>query len=250
MNFLLKSIKMSKLSLLWKHVEILIVALLVIIDFSIRTHHFKTIQHTNSTEWPHNIKHFLTPMTGNYIQEPISKVLYNLFFANINANKHDLANFITLTYTLISIPTIWLLSKVERKYYLCRQFGCLIFQIKNVMDYLDGAVIRNGKTKNYDINGYQVDNGQIIDATANGISTFCFFIGTFFYIIIKYSKKSNSMIVEDSEDDCKLANDIKKYDRLSLVVYILMFLIYFVISSLGWNIVLEIYTKEVIYNQV
>jgi hypothetical protein len=58
------------------------------------------------------------------------------------------------------------------------------------------------------------------------------------------------MIIEDSEDDCKLVNDIKKYDRLSLVVYILMFLIYFVISSLGWNIVLEIYTKEVIYNQV
>ena len=215
---------MSLLSQLWKHVEILIIFFILIIDFSIRSHNFKTIQHTNSTEWSHDVKHMLLPLTNNYAQEPISKLLYNLIFMHINLNKHILANLITFTYTFMSIPTIWLLSRVERKHHLYRQIACLIFQIKNIMDCLDGMVIRKGKVKYYDNKGYTVDNGQIIDGVANAISTICFFIGTFFYIMVKYSKKSNSSIIEDLEDDCKLSSDVnRKFDRFSLVVLIIMF---------------------------
>ena len=242
------------LNIAWKYVEIVTLVLIISIDFCVRVHHFNIISSNNSTEWPHEVKHMLMPITGNYIQEPISKFSYNLIFSHINLDKHFLANLITFTYTFISIPAIWLLSRVERKYILYRQLGCIIFQARNIMDYLDGAVIRHGKTKTYTQTGYIVDNGQLVDGIANALSAMCFFIGTFLYILRKYTKTTNSpdnFEADEVNDYNKLTNEFnRKYDRSTLVVLILLFLIYFIIASLGWDIVLGVYTKEVIYNQV
>ena len=238
----------------WKYVEILVLGLIISIDFCVRFNHFSIIRKQNSTEWTHEVKHLLSPMTGNYIQEPISKFIYYLIFAHLNVDKYFLANLITFTCVVISLPNIWLLNKVERKYIMYRQLGCMIFQIKNILDYLDGAVVRNGKATNYSQTGFKVDNGHLIDSTANAVSTLCFFIGTFLYILRKYTKSTNLRddIQLDEVDDCnKLTNEFnRKYDRHKLLIYLFLFITYFIIASLGWDIVFETYTKEVIYNQV
>ena len=238
---------------IFKHFEIVSLILILIVDFSIRSNYFYILQHntfnnnfTEPVKWPHEIKHFLMPISGNYIQEPISIFLYRTIFMHINLNGYVLANIITFTYTFISIPLVWLLSKVERKYLLYRQVGCVIFQLRNVMDYLDGAVIRGGKAKSYNDNRYIVDNGQLVDGVANALSTVFFFFGTFLYIWHRHHKLKNESANSDSNFD-----DIeRKYETSKLIMYIISFLIYFVIASLGWDIVLGVYTKEVIFNQV
>jgi hypothetical protein len=246
----------SILNLLWKHVELLSLTLILLVDFIIRINHFKYLkwsENNNKTEtilWTYEVKHFLMPLSGNYIQEPISKFLYNFIFSHINIDRYVLANLITFTYALISIPVIWLLSKTERKFLLYRQLGCVIFQARNVMDYLDGAVIRNGKVKSVNKGDSIIDYGLIIDALANAVSALCFFIGTFLYIWKKYSQKLEDSAEKFIVDIDEKTTTTSKYDKSKLVSYIFSFLVFFIMASLGWDFVLTIYTKEVIYNQV
>lgn len=124
------------------------------------------------------IKAFITPISGDYIQEPISDFILKHFLLNLLNNSflsgQTQANLVTLVAILICIPCTWLLADTEnsRK----RKLACLLFQFKNLLDYIDGPLVR--------ASGAQVNKwGRVYDAIGNFVPTVFFIIGSYVFIL-------------------------------------------------------------------
>ncbi|CAF0726786.1 unnamed protein product [Brachionus calyciflorus] len=145
-------------------------------------------------EVSYKIKAFHFPISGDYFQEPIAKIILKKFF-DINdtgfiymdpngknekyfsLSSKQTANFITLFAIIICIPSIWYLATNNSKK---RYYSIIAFQIKNIFDYIDGPIIR----KNAQISPQkQIDYGRFLDGMGNGIPTVFFIIGSYIFIL-------------------------------------------------------------------
>lgn len=179
------------------------------------------------------IKNIELPLLGYYLQEPLSNILYNYLFKNLNiylnVTKQTIAYLVTLFYALISIPQFFLLINTDKPYK--RKLACLLFQFKNILDYTDGALSREfiNETNDHPKNNY----GHLADGIANALSAILFIAGSFIYIIrTEYKTKRNFGLKKD------------------LLAYKLFFLIFFLIASIGWNFSLEYYTAKTVLTKV
>lgn len=262
------------------YIELIVLLFIIIIDFNIRYSHFKYISKIhflnhppslpyNETacptgekiSWPQELKNFMIPITDKYVQHPLAMILYRVVLADLHEFLHitrkTLADLLTLSYILFSIPTVWLLANIDSKKLVYRQIACGLFQLKNIIDSVDGQVARGGEKIVYEKNKFKIDGGFIFDAAANGISAICFFIGSFIYIWRRYSSSSVDKCDYEKlelamDKSCEKSNSInnKKYTKKQIGFYIIAFIIYFIISSAGWDLVWSVYSKEVIHNQV
>jgi hypothetical protein len=182
-------------------------------------------------DWKIEIKSLLLPITG-YVQELFANCFYFLCLQPILHwfDTKTLANLVTLSYTLISIPQIWLLSNVFGDN--GRQIACLLFQIRNILDYVDGKVIRNGDHIQAEFHTTDSnEHGRLIDAAGNVISLLCFFTGSFSYIWKSVQKQSHSMI--HSSALSFNSNTIHVTRNRIVILNITLFLVYFIIASAG-----------------
>jgi hypothetical protein len=192
-------------------------------------------------EWKIEIKSLILPITGQ-MQEWLADGLYVYLISPIQHffNPKILANCVTLFYVLISIPEIWLLANTANS---CgRKVACGLFQLKNVLDYVDGKIIRNGSrrvTSETDSNKH----GQLIDATGNVVSLLCFFVGSFIYIW-KCKKRQNQAMMHSGVFSSNTMRVEITRNRIVLV-NVALFLIYFIVASAGWNMVLANYVHLV-----
>ena len=253
--------------------KFLILCLLVfffIIDSTIEYHKFTTtnklvryeIEKFNQTKsaeyWTVRIKETILPATGYYLQEPLSKLSYHLFFSDMHKlfgiSRKVLANIVTVFYGLGSLPFIWLLSRTEPVDANFRKIACILFQIKNCLDYLDGEIVRNNENKIIEYKGI-IDYGQIFDGVFNFVSTFAFLVGSFLYIWKCHKADQSKDYEANIPINISLETPFRKMNKINskefkVLVKISIFILYFLIASIGWNYTLTKYTNSILYDKV
>jgi len=128
------------------------------------------------------IKRLLCPPFGIYVHEPIADFfLENVFLQksfNMISNKTK-ANLITITCILISFPIFLFICLDSNKHYY-RKLACVLFQIRNILDFLDGKLARSDKTT---ANKQSFDSGRIYDALGSSCPTVLFLLGSYLFIL-------------------------------------------------------------------
>jgi hypothetical protein len=197
------------------------------------------------------LKNSISPFYDQYISQPVSEFILNdFFFINLyqkNNTKIDFARFklradlLTLTSILISIPSVWLLASDDINY---RRIACVSFQLKNILDYVDGPLARMNSYSNHSnkitIFGIQnIDYGHLFDSLSQTLPTIFLIIGSFRFIYMKLN--DYFMIAKTSQQEIF---NIKK--RICLYSAIFVFDIIF--SGIIWNMVLSKYKKKFLFN--
>lgn len=231
------------------------------------------------------IKIFNNPPFGDHLNEPCAVIILKFFFYinetghfspksfrirnQLQYNAYKIANMITLFSIIITIPSIFLLASDNWKK---RLFACIAFQMKNILDYIDGPIIRNFTTPNVSMS---FNLGRFLDGLASGTSFFFFFTGSCIYIfrsldlvMLSLSRQeynrlnifhkfwygiSNFFFRMFSISNLNLysklpQNNIDSKDKIRLVkeVYnkITIFLVYFFLSGIQWNWNLDNYRTK------
>jgi hypothetical protein len=207
------------------------------------------------------IKKLLCPPFGIYVHEPIADfLLENVFLpksANIISNKTK-ANLITITCICISFPIFLFICLDSNKHYY-RKLACVLFQIRNILDFLDGKLARSDKNAT---NQQRFDSGRIYDALGSSCPTLLFLLGSYIFILndldifnsVHESNETNKLnfyyktihklfkwvrnkvgIGEKNAQPIFLRLDLVKEVYCSLTI----FTIYIIIAGVVWNQVLD-----------
>jgi hypothetical protein len=196
------------------------------------------------------LKHSLSPFYDQYISQPISEFILNDFFfinlyqknnTNVDYSRFKLrADLLTLSSILISIPSIWLLASDDSNY---RRIACITFQLKNIIDYIDGPLARmdaSNRSSFIAIFGNKKFNyGHLFDSLSQSLPTIFFIIGSFRFIKIKL--KEYFMITNTSQVEVV---EIKK----RIYSYSAIFLFNIILSGVLWNMVFNKYKKKFLFN--
>ena len=251
------------------------------------------------------IKHILVSVSFDLIHHQIARVLLNSFLGvqfkvdhNLTSLMHDLeaervpllthgkalANLMTFSGLFMCFFTIQLLANDKNP--RDRQLACLLFQIKNVLDSLDGPVARlDIFSSKHGIDSLgKYDFGRVIDAWGSTFSMIFFLIGSYIFILkdlglieinisetalnvvyakyyrlmsfisvkfniknsIKYSGEYSDKLVEEGFDYAKSSSQV----NLLKLVYLnfTIFTSYLIISGSGWNAIFNNY-RDVFANQ-
>lgn len=211
---------------------------------------FNTSQSTTNNVSESILKSSLSPFYDQYISQPVSEFILNdFFFINLytktNAtNKIDYTRFkyradlLTLTSILISIPSIWLLASEDLNY---RRIACVTFQLKNIIDYIDGPLARMASTSNHSNminllgNNKRIDYGHLFDSLSQTLPTIFLIIGSFRFIQMKL----NDYFLITKSSQIEIVN-IKK----RIYSYWTIFLFDIIFSGIIWNMTLQKYKKK------
>lgn len=238
------------------------------------------------SELSYKIKVFNNALLGDHFYEPCASVILKYFF-NISENGFSnpirssnqfqtygyiIANLITLTSILISFPSIILLASNDWKK---RLFACFAYQLKNILDYIDGPIIRNYSASNVTTS---FNLGRFLDGLGSGLSFFFFFIGSCIYVfrsldlisisisgqelnrwnifhkfwhclsnfLFKLFKISNLNLFSKLHQNSSDSKDYIFKIKLVKEVYnkITIFIIYFILSGIQWNWNLDKYRER------
>ena len=209
----------------------------------------------------HLIKRLLCPPVGIHLHEPIADFFLDNFFLKKGFITHQAkANAITIVCVFMSFPIFFLLIR-ESNQVCCRRLACVLFQIRNILDFMDGKLARHGKLKTSQSQHLDYDVGRIYDAFGSSFPTFFFLLGSFFFILntlnvlhgfneqeirglnIFYRSIHRSILwLKNKLFSCdkKTATITLKVELLKNVYYCLtLFLIYIILAGIVWNKVLD-----------
>ena len=218
--------------------------------------------HNLTKEAKHNnirlIKKLLCPPLGIYIHEPIADFFLNLLLFSKSFNfisNQTKANLITITCILMSFPIFILLNKDSDKQFH-RRLACVLFQVRNILDFMDGKLARSDKNLK---NEQDFDMGRVYDAFGSSFPTLFFLLGS--YIFILNTQNISYCAIEQSEISklnpyyrtiYKLMKAIKnrfgvvdKYSvpKVAIIkeIYcgLTLFTIYIIAAGIAWNQVLD-----------
>lgn len=157
------------------------------------------------------IKKLLCPPLGIYIHEPIADLLLNLLLYSKSFNfisNQTKANLITITCILMSLPIFILLNKDSDKQFH-RRVACILFQVRNILDFMDGKLARSDKILK---NEQDFDMGRVYDAFGSSLPTLFFLLGSYIFIL-NTQNLSNCAITQ---------NEISKLNPYYRIIYNLM----------------------------
>jgi hypothetical protein len=204
------------------------------------------------------IKKLLCPPLGIYIHEPLAEFFFNILLYSKSLNfisNQTKANLITITCILMSFPIFILLNKDPDKQFL-RRLACLLFQVRNILDFIDGKLARSDKNLK---NEQDFDMGRVYDALGSSLPTLFFLLGS--YIFILNTQNISNCAIEQNEISKlnpfyrtinKLMKAIKnrfgvidKYSvpKVAIIkeIYcsLTLFTIYIIAAGIAWNQVLD-----------
>ena len=127
------------------------------------------------------IKKSLVPVSDTYFQTPIAQIFFNIFFSdsaqNYSISFKTIADLVSLFSVLLGIPMFILLLNGKS---LHLKLACVLFQIKSILDCIDGPIARKDLNK-LDSN-QAFDYGRLIDGIGSTIPTFLFLFGAYIHI--------------------------------------------------------------------
>jgi len=155
----------------------------------------------------------------------------------------------------MSIPIFMLLIRNSNKLFH-RRTACILFQIRNILDFMDGKLARSERKS---INEHDFDTGRVYDAFGSSFPTLFFLLGSYIFII---NTQNISNCAIELNDVNKLnpyyriihklvrtvkkkfgANDTNSVLKLEItkeVYYSLtLFTIYIITAGIAWNQVLD-----------
>ena len=174
-----------------KHLmPLVLVTIFVIYDINYNYNKFKSlnkpgplVENANSlnNDLMRQIKKSLVPVSDTYFQTPIAQILFNIFFSDsawsYSISYKTIADFVSLLSVLLGIP-MFILMLNDKSFNL--KLACVLFQIKNVLDALDGPIARKDLDK---LDSNQKNNyGRLIDGIGSTIPTFLFLFGAYIHI--------------------------------------------------------------------
>ena len=208
------------------------------------------------------IKKLLCPPVGIYLHEPIAHFFLSNFFSKNEStyiSNKTKANLITTLCVLVSLPIFILLVQDSSKTKF-RRLACILFQTRNVLDFMDGALARFDEKKMSLEPDFDV--GRIYDAFGSSCPTLFFLLGSYIFIlntlnIINGVEEheinkldffyrnlhrvmnwlSNKLV---STYKFQITNTTSKLDHMKEVYYNLTkFFIYIILAGIVWNKVLD-----------
>ena len=199
------------------------------------------------------LKELMEPPAGNYLHEPIANFFLNFFLIPYSHNflsYRSTANFITSICLLISIP-IFALLMIGLNDTFYRRMACVLFQIRNVLDYMDGNLARLDKK----FDGTNFDFGRAFDGYGSSFPSFFLIVGSYVFILsnLNLSDSDASIIKIDFlygnlykivewlrvklRLDCKTVYTITtKLDVIKDVYFkLILFIVYIIAAGITWN---------------
>jgi hypothetical protein len=127
-----------------------------------------------------SIKSSLVPPSSTYFQEPIADLFIRLILCfSVQFPYRQIGNLITWLSITTAIP-IFLFMQSDRLSY--RRIACVFFQIKSILDCIDGPIIRlNPNKTSLDSNGFF--SGRTMDALGSTIPTVGFLLGYSIFLL-------------------------------------------------------------------
>ena len=122
-----------------------------------------------------------------------------------------------------------------------RRIACVTFQLKNIIDYIDGPLARMASTSNHSNminllgNNKRIDYGHLFDSLSQTLPTIFLIIGSFRFIQMKL----NDYFLITKSSQMEIVN-IKK----RIYSYWTIFLFDIIFSGIIWNMTLQKYKKK------
>lgn len=204
------------------------------------------------------LKRLMEPPAGNWIHEPLgnfflNKILMLMIPENL-VSYQSLGNFITSICLFLFLPILFfLIIGLNDIFY--RRLACFLFQMRNVLDYMDGNLIRLGKNTN--ASETNSDFGRLFDEYGSRFPSISLLIGSYvfifysliveeneikdmecffsiFYKLIRLLKKKLGLVNNDFK-----TTTVNRYSIKEIYSKMILFIIYIIFAGLIWNNVFD-----------
>jgi len=141
------------------------------------------------------MKRLMEPPFGNWIHEPLGSFFLNKFLIPIAPNSlfsyKDMGNFITTLCLLTFLPIfVYLIIGLNNRNY--RRLACCLFQIRNILDYMDGNLVRLSQTKEKALGG-QRNFGRLFDEYGSRFPSIALLIGSYVFIFYELNVEQKDL---------------------------------------------------------
>lgn len=126
-----------------------------------------------------SIKKLMVGQMSFYIRTPLAYFLEDYFSISVNLPWLT-ANLISFTHVLLSLISVRYLADAESLEH--RQFGCVLFHLRNFLDSLDGVIYR-AHAKQVTFKSNYGSFGYLVDAVSDTVGGVCLSISIGVYLL-------------------------------------------------------------------